>query len=143
VVSDVQVTEAFARVEPPRSARTAEFWQGGADGRLHITRCGSCGHYLHPPRPACPVCRSRDVHAEPVSGRATVWSYTVNRYPWVPSMPVPYVVAQVELVEQAGLQLLTNIVECDIDAVHIGMKVSVCFARAGDSYIPLFRPGGW
>jgi hypothetical protein len=83
------------------------------------------------------------VHAEPVSGRATVWSYTVNRYPWVPSMPVPYVVAQVELVEQAGLQLLTNIVECDIDAVHIGMKVSVCFARAGDSYIPLFRPGGW
>ena len=55
-------------------------------------------------------------------------------------MPVPYVVAEVELVEQRGLRLVTNIVECDLDAVAIGMPVVVCFARAGDAHIPLFRP---
>jgi hypothetical protein len=29
----------------------------------------------------------------PVSGRATVASYTVNRQPWIPGLPPPYVVA--------------------------------------------------
>jgi uncharacterized protein len=55
-------------------------------------------------------------------------------------MPVPYVVAEVELAEQRGLRLVTNIVGCDVDAVAIGMPVVVCFARAGDAHIPLFRP---
>jgi uncharacterized OB-fold protein len=137
-----RLTEPFARVEPPRSARTAAFWQGGAEGELRIARCQACGWYLHPPRPVCPRCRGRDVLPEAVSGRGTLWSFTCNRYPWVPSMPVPYVVAEVELVEQPGLRLLTNLVECEPDGARIGMDVTVCFAEAGDAYVPLFRPAG-
>ncbi|ONH25123.1 hypothetical protein BL253_28215 [Pseudofrankia asymbiotica] len=134
------VVEAFDRVAPPLTERTAAFWTSGADGVLRIARCHGCGRYQHPPRPTCPACRGRDVGFAPVSGRGTVWSWTLNRYGWVPSMPPPYVVADVELVEQPGLRLLTNILDCPPDAMRVGLPVRVCFSKAGDAYVPLFRP---
>jgi len=70
----------------------------------------------------------------------TVYAFTINRYRWLPQMSPPYVVAFVELVEQAGLQILTNIVGCAVDDVHTGMAVEVVFAHNDDVYIPLFRP---
>lgn len=134
------VVEPFERVAPPLTERTQAFWTSGADGRLRIARCQRCRRYLHPPRPVCPACRGGAVAFEPVSGRGTVWSWTVNRYGWVPSMPPPYVVAQVELAEQPGLLLFTNVIDCPPQRLRVGLPVEVCFARAGEAYIPLFRP---
>jgi uncharacterized OB-fold protein len=134
------VVEPFERVAPPLTERTAAFWMSGADGVLRIARCGGCGRYQHPPRPVCPSCRGRDIAFAPVSGRGTVWSWTLNHYAWVPSMPPPYVVADVELVEQPGLRLLTNVLDCAPEAMRIGLPVVVCFRQVGDAYIPLFRP---
>jgi uncharacterized protein len=57
-----------------------------------------------------------------------------------PDMEPPYVVAEVDLVEQGGLRLMTNIVDCPLDEVRTGMEVQVVFARHDDVYIPLFRP---
>jgi acetyl-CoA acetyltransferase/uncharacterized OB-fold protein len=139
-VSGVVVVEEFTRVAPPLTERTAPFWTSGADGVLRIARCADCGRYRHPPRPVCPDCRGRGVAFEPVSGRGTVWSWTVNRYPWVPSMPPPYLVADIELAEQPGLRLLSNVVDCAPEAIYIGLPVEVCFSQAGDAYVPLFRP---
>jgi uncharacterized protein len=134
------VTEAFARVLPKVNERNAHFWQGGADGVLRLLRCQSCGTYLHPPSAACFSCRSLQLAAAAVSGRGVVYSHTINHYRWLPDMEPPYVVAEVELVEQEGLRLITNIVECDVEQVRIGMEVAVVFARHDDVYIPLFRP---
>lgn len=134
------INETFPRVRPKVTARNAHFWQGGADGVLHLMRCEACHTYLHPPTPVCRSCRSMRVAPEAVSGRGVVYAYTVNQYQWLPAMPPPYVVALVELVEQAGLQLMTNIVGCAIDEVHTGMEVEVVFAHNDDVYVPLFRP---
>jgi uncharacterized OB-fold protein len=141
-MSDTTVVEEFARIAPPITERTAQFWRSGADGVLRIARCRRCGRYRHPPRPVCPSCRGRDVGFDPVSGRGTVWSWTLNRYAWVPSMPPPYVVADVELVEQDGLRLLTNVVGCPPEAMRVGMAVQVCFSQVGEAFVPLFRPVG-
>jgi uncharacterized OB-fold protein len=134
------VTEPFARVRPKITGRNAHFWQGGADGLLRLLRCQSCGAYLHPPTAACWSCRSLHVAPEVLSGRGVVYAYTVNHYRWLPDMEPPYVVAEVELVEQEGLLLMTNIVGCAVDQVRTGMEVEVVFARHGDVFIPLFRP---
>ena len=64
------VTESFDRVLPKVTDRNRHFWQGGADGRLHLLRCQQCGFYLHPPLPICPRCRSTRMKPEPVSGAA-------------------------------------------------------------------------
>jgi uncharacterized OB-fold protein len=129
------------RTAPPLTERTGEFWRSGADGLLRIARCQACGWYLQPPRPVCPKCRSYEIEFEPVSGKGTVYSSTINRYPWNPGMPPPYVLAQVELAEQPGLFLLTNIVGCEPEAVKIGMPVTVAFEQAGEeAWVPVFVP---
>lgn len=130
----------MTRTPPTMTERSAAFWTGGANGELLIARCQHCGWYLHPPLPACPSCRGRAIRPEAVSGRGTVWSWTINRYQYAPGMPPPYVVAFVELDEQAGLRMLTNVVGCEPDAVTIGMPVHVVFERAGDAYVPVFTP---
>src|SRR5882762_11041161 len=86
---------------PALEPETERFWRACREGRLEITRCQACGWYVHPPRPVCPRCLSRDLAWEAVSGRATVASYTVNHQRWMPAMEVPYVIGLVELVEQA------------------------------------------
>ena len=134
------VDEPFRRVRPRITHRNAHFWQSGADGVLRLLRCQCCGTYLHPPAPVCRSCRSMDVRPEVLSGQGVVFAFTINRYQWVPGMEPPYVVALVELVEQPGLQLLTNVVGCAVDEVRTGMEVEVVFARNDDVFVPLFRP---
>lgn len=115
------------------------FWTSGSDGRLRICLCEACHWYVHPPAPVCPRCRSRAVAPQPVSGRGTVASFTVNRQAWEPGLERPYVVALVELDEQAGLRLTTNIVGAGTDAVYIGQRVGVVFEQREDVWLPLFR----
>ena len=81
-----------------------------------------------------------DVVPEVLSGRGVVYAYTINHYRWLPDMEPPYIVAEVDLVEQEGLRLMTNIVDCPLDEVRTGMPVQVVFAPHGDVYVPLFRP---
>ena len=131
---------AFERPEPPLTERTGAYWRSGADSRLRIAQCQACQWRLHPPRPVCPRCRGRDISFEPVSGRGVVHSYTINRYAWFPGMPPPYVIAEIELEEQAGLRITSNIVGCDSDTVRIGMPVGVEFDHVGETWIPVFRP---
>ena len=60
----------------------------------------------------------------------------------MPGLDVPYAIAMVELPEQPGMRLTTNIVECEPEDVHIGMEVEVVFEQREDVYFPLFRPVG-
>ena len=115
------------------------FWTGGRDGELLITRCTACGYWIHPPTPRCPQCLSDAVEPQAVSGRGTVYSYTINRQAWTPDLEVPFVIAIVELDEQPGLRLMTNIVDCAPEEVEIGMPVEVAFAERGEAFIPVFH----
>ena len=46
----------------------------------------------------------------------------------------------VELVEQAELRLLTNVINCSPDDLEIGMPVRVVFEERGEIFVPLFEP---
>jgi len=128
------------RTLPELTDRTRAFWTGGEHGKLMIARCQSCGNYIHPPQPICPKCFSRDVQPEAVSGLATLASFTVNHQQWMPDMEVPFVIAIVELEEQPSVRLTTNIVNCPIEDVRIGMKLKVTFEQQDDIFLPLFEP---
>jgi uncharacterized protein len=50
-------------------------------------------------------------------------------------------VAIVELVEQPGLRMLSNVVGCDPELVRAGMAVTVEFESLADGiWLPVFRP---
>ena len=94
---------------------------------------------MHPPTGACPQCEGA-LQPEPVSGRGSVFTFTVNRHPFNPAVPVPYLIAIVELVEQVGLRFTTQLVECALEAAQIGMPVEVTFEQTGEAWVPLFQP---
>jgi uncharacterized OB-fold protein len=127
------------RVLPPTAGPTGFFWTSGADGELRFLRCSSCSYFIHPPTSYCPQCGNRDAAPHETSGRGTVYSFTVNHQPWDGDGD-PYVIGVVELDEQPGLRLMTNIVDVAADEVRIGMPVEVVFEGHGDVHLPLFRP---
>jgi uncharacterized OB-fold protein len=128
------------RVLPKLTKQNEHFWQGGADGRLHLLRCRDCGRYVHPPSPRCPGCLGKNVEPEAVSGLATVATFTLNHQPWVPAPDHPYCIAIVEIDEDPSVRFTTNIVNCPPEDVAIGMPVRVVFEQHDDVYIPLFEP---
>ena len=115
------------------------FWTSGKDGKLRFLRCQDCGYYIHPPTPICPQCYRRNVQLEVVSGDATLWSYTINHQNWAPGCEEPFVIGLVEIAEQAGLRLTSNILT-PVDRVAIGMPLHVVFEDHDPVYIPLFEP---
>lgn len=105
---------------------------------LLIERCDECARWVHPAAGECRGCGGPLV-ARPVSGRGTVFTYTVNHHPYNPEIPTPYVIAIVELAEQHGLRVAANIVGCEPDSVTCGMPVEIRPER-GAGGAPLFGP---
>lgn len=128
-----------ARKLPALEPETEFFWKSGADGRLRIQRCDDCGQYQHPPFPRCTACHGEQVSPRPVSGRAQIVTYTVNHEPWVPGLEVPFLFAAVELEEQAGLHVFTNLL-MPVEQARIGLPVSVTFQQHEDVWLPMFQP---
>jgi uncharacterized protein len=133
------VSDAVHRVLPRSDGPESFFWTSGRDGSLRFLGCESCHYLIHPPVSFCPECGGRAVTPTAVSGRATLYSFTVNHQPWDGS-GAPYVVGIVEFDEQAGLRFLTNIVDIDPDDVRIGMRVEVVFEDHDPIFLPMFRP---
>lgn len=128
------------RILPSLTDVDRPFWTGGRDGALLIQRCTSCRRWVHPPTgEGCPDCAG-ELAYEPVSGNGTVFTFTVNHQQFHPDVPPPYVIAIVQLDEQADLRLPTNLVGADPDTLECGMPVRVRFERNGEVYLPVFEP---
>ncbi|MCU1375199.1 MAG: hypothetical protein JWO68_2485 [Actinomycetia bacterium] len=136
-------TEAPQRPLPAPDACTQFFWDGAKAGELRIQRCNQCEHLIHYPQPVCPRCLSTDLGWTRVSGRATVYTFTEAVQAFHPffEAQLPYLLAVVELPEQAGLRMMTQLVDCDVADAAIDMAVEVTFLPVSDEItLPLFRP---
>ena len=122
---------------------TAAFWDGANQGRLVIQRCNACGHFQHAPEPICAHCLSFDLGYAAVSGKGSVYTFCIPTqafHPWFEDK-LPFVLAVVELDEQPGLKMITNIVETNPDNVKVGDRVEVTFSPLGEGFtLPVFRP---
>jgi len=117
------------------------YWEGCKRQELLIQRCRDCGHYRFPASGLCPKCMSTDTEWAKVSGRGTVYSWTIFHYLYHPAFAqdIPYNVAIVELEE--GPRLHTNIVGCRNEDIYIGMPVEVVFEDISEEIaLPKFRP---
>jgi len=78
---------------------------------------------------------------EEARGTGTVYTFSVVHRNDLPPFNerVPYVAAVVELDE--GPRMMTNVVDCDVATVRVGMPVEVTFRAIDDTVtIPVFRP---
>jgi uncharacterized OB-fold protein len=119
---------------PVADETSAPFWSAAADHVLTVARCGHCGRFTMPPDVVCPHCHASDPRFEftPVSGRGTVRSWTVVRQALLPGFDdeLPFVLVDVELVEQADLRLIGRLLDGPgaLGAgLYVGAAVAVTF----------------
>lgn len=126
---------ADRRIQAPETnPDSAPFWQAAREGRFLLRRCTACGEAHWYPRARCPYCLGEAEWTE-ASGRGTIYTFSVMR-----RAPVPYAIAYVMLEE--GPAMLTNIVDCDLEALTIGQRVRVVFkpSEGQGPPVPMFRP---
>ncbi len=122
---------------PVPGPETAPFWTAASEGTLLIKRCGACGDAHYYPRAICPYCFSPDTHWETAKGQGSIYSVSVMRR----GANAPYALAYVTLDE--GPAILTNIIDCDFDALVIGQRVTISFSPTdGGPPVPMFTPIG-
>ena len=117
------------------------FWDAAKRHELQIQRCNACGIYIFYPREACSECLAADLIWLPVSGKGTLYSYTIAQAPTHPAFAgdVPYVIAIIELEE--GPHITTNLVGCPIEDVTIGIPVVAAFEDVStEMTLVKFRP---
>jgi uncharacterized OB-fold protein len=118
------------------------FWEAAKQHRLVVQRCQTCGYFNHPPRSACDVCLSQHLQFEPVSGRGTIYSFTVMHQPTVAGFAeqIPYLNILVELEEQPLLFMVSNLPLEEREKVRIGAPVVVHFEEVDAALtLPQFR----
>jgi uncharacterized OB-fold protein len=135
------VAEA-ARPAPILTDDNAVFCEGARQHRLVAQRCASCGRLRHPPRPMCPHCRSLEVEIVDLSGRGTVYSFSIIHYPPTPFFDYPVLAVLVDLDE--GIRLVSNLVDVDpasiVGTSLVGTHVAVDWVTAAeDAEVPVFR----
>lgn len=124
---------------PKLTPENTAFWTGGLSGDLLIMRCSDCDHRIHPPQLVCPSCLSEQTQPHKASGHGSIYSYTVNRQPWMPGLEVPYILAIIDLDDQPGVRLTVRIVGSQPEDLRIGAPVQVDFEVKEDIAIPVFR----
>ncbi len=126
---------------PEPTPTTQPFWDAAHRHVLSIQRCKGCGVHIFYPRPACPECGSVELEWNEVSGRGTLYSFTIARRPTARDFAdkVPYTIAIVELEE--GPHLATNVVGCDPETLRIGQPLEAVFEDVSDEIsLVHFRP---
>jgi len=125
-----------------------EYWVGAARGELMITRCEACTHYVWYPQPPCRACGATRLTWVRVSGRGTLFSWSVLHYAWIPQFKehLPFVTGLVAVEEDPAVRLVSHIVECPAEALRCDMPVEVVFRAlrypgvTGEVIVPMFRP---
>lgn len=120
----------------------APFWEACQEKHLVIRHCDHCMKFFHPPLPTCPHCASSTLSWRPVSGRGSVYTYTIGHHAVHPALKghPPYNVAIVLLDDADDVRLISNVIDVASQDMHIGLSVEVCFEASGDgTLLPRFK----
>ncbi len=134
-----EAAEQPRRFEPPVTPTSEPFWRATRERRFLLQWCIDCGRAIFFPREVCPVCLGSRLEWRPSSGTGTVYTFTVEHNPQNPNLTPPYTIALIDLDE--GVRMMSNVVGCPPDRVHVGMPVGVTWEELSDGRnLPLFEP---
>ncbi|MCP5055921.1 MAG: hypothetical protein GY937_04255 [bacterium] len=130
---------APARIKAPMGHDNAPWWNEVEAGKIPIQTCNQCGKLFHPPRPMCGECGAMDMGYIAASGKGTVHTYTVMHHPQFPGYDFPILAVLIDLEE--GTRIVSNLLGCKPEDVHIGMAVQGAVEEGDDGLkLPVFRP---
>ena len=115
---------------PRPTQLSAPYWAGCARGVVLYQRCAACGRPADVPSWRCRWCGGADLSWRPSAGRGAIYSWSVVWRPRSPGLEVPYGVVIADMDE--GFQLLSNLGDCDTEALSVGTRVQVVFRHLSD-----------
>ena len=138
MIADTKTANERTYPAPNISLETEAYWAAANEGKLLMKKCSDCGKTHFYPRAICPHCHGGNTEWYEASGKGVIYSYSVMR-----RGATPYAIAYVTVDE--GITMMTNIVDCDYDALAVGQAVEVTFRQSDgggghDQAIPVFRP---
>jgi len=99
-----------------------------AHHRLEAGKCRKCGQVYYPARQVCAECQNREFEPVTLGTDGKIVTFTVIRV--APSQfadQAPYAMGIVEV--EPGVRLMTQIVDCDVEKIQIGMTVKLEFRK--------------
>lgn len=134
---------------PLNPAPSRGFWEAAKRHELVLPRCSHCGRIFWYPREMCPnpTCYTdarlgKDIGWEKVSTKGRLYSYSIV-YEAPPGFEadVPYVVCIVALDAGQGVRMLSNLVDCPLEDIKIGMPIEAVFDDVTPEWtLVKFRP---
>ncbi len=133
-------TDVTERPAPDVDEENAGYWDSLRRHELALQRCADCGRFWSPAGSFCRWCLSDRWSWERVSGRGTLYAFTVVHQVYHPAFreAAPYPAAVVELEE--GPRLLAT-VDCAPRELRVGMALEVGYRDLPEGFTLLaFRP---
>lgn len=125
---------------PAADPVTKPYWESLKAHAMRVQWCGECGRWVFYPRAVCPHCGGVSLEWRAVSGRGTLYSFTVvHRAPTAElQAEAPYVVGLIDLEE--GVRMMGRLGGVGLDEVRIGMVVRVEYHDVtSEVTLPTFR----
>ncbi len=142
-ISDVKSAPAFPYPVPEYGAEP--YWEAANQQKLVMQKCSACGKFRWTPAPLCLQCGDDGYAWAEMSGRGRIVTWTVITHPIHPAAvdKVPYVVVVIELDEQPGLRMVSNLVDVNPDDITFDAPVQVAFDdHPSGQKLPVFRLEG-
>lgn len=118
---------------------SAPFWDALKKDQLQIQQCSQCQSWVFYPRNHCTHCFAHDLQWKTVSGKGTLYSYTLTRIPTMPEFndEMPQALAVVEL--EQGVRINTTLTDVPEEDIKIGMLVKPVFDKVNTDGATLLR----
>jgi len=138
-ISDEEVFAAFPDAMLTRD--NIEYFRGLMQRKVLINRCDDCGYWIYPHRPLCPECWSRNITPTEISGKGTVYQFTIlyQGRP-IPGFEYPHLLGGIEIAEQEGVRYLGPIVNIAHEDVREGMPVELIWMDIPGGPVAAFQP---
>ena len=119
----------------------AEFWVATKAHQLKLQKCDRCGRFWYYPGPVCHYCSSREFTWTAVSGRGTIYSYSVleraKGNPFEGDVPITIILVRLE----EGPVMMSNLIDYEPGQLAIDAPVVVDYEDVDDQVtLPVFRP---
>ena len=133
----------YVKPLPQPDPVTQPYWDSLKAHEMQIQRCNDTGKFFFYPRGISPYTLSDNISWEKVSGKGTLYAYTIVQNQRQPGFAeeVPYIVAMIDLEE--GPRMMTNLIDIEPtpETVKIGMAVEIVYDDVTDEItLPKFRP---
>jgi uncharacterized OB-fold protein len=112
-------------IAPEMDHDTTAYWQHLKEHEVRLQKCTECRRFRFPPYPNCPHCGALGGDWEAISGKGSLYSWTVVHHPIDPRLKdeVPFVLALVQMEE--GPRIVGRLIGCNSKQLKADMPVKV------------------